>query len=81
MVVIGYKEMDVLVSGTEGVVVSTASVSDPPTSAELTSEFGTPAEAGAGAVRLLNNGGADTHVYLVASTGATWRCLEMPEAG
>lgn len=52
--------------------VSTATVSDPPEDDELDNAFGTPAGAGAGFVVLLDNGGADSNVYLIASNGTGW---------
>lgn len=52
--------------------VSAADVSNPPTDAELDATFGTPAVAGAGFVRLLDDGGADSNVYLVVSNGTSW---------
>ena len=59
------------------VTYSTADVSNPPTDAELDAAFGTPATVGPGFVALLNDAGAGTHVYLVASTGATWHYIEL----
>ena len=52
--------------------VSTADVSNPPADAELDAIFGTPAVAGVGFVRLLDDGGADSNVYLVVSSGTSW---------
>lgn len=48
------------------------SVSDPPTDAELDSAFGAPATLGAGFIGLLDDDGADTDVYLVATNGTSW---------
>lgn len=55
-----------------GIDTSDANVSSPPTDAELDSEFGTPAAVGNGFVALLDDNGADTNVYLVASNGTSW---------
>ncbi len=56
-------------------IVSTADVSNPPTDAELDAEFGTPAEVGAGFLRLIDDAAAGAHFYLVASDGANWWVL------
>jgi hypothetical protein len=53
-------------------IVSTADVSNPPTDAELDAAFGTPAEAGAGFLRLIDDNAAGAHLYLVASDGSNW---------
>jgi hypothetical protein len=55
-----------------GVNVSTADVSNPPTDAELDSEFGTPATVGAGFIAIVDDNGADTNDYLVVSNGTSW---------
>ena len=52
--------------------VSTADITPFPTPAELTAIFGTPAEVGAGFIRLLNDAGTGTTFYLIASDGANW---------
>jgi hypothetical protein len=52
--------------------VATDNVTNPPTDAELDSAFGTPAEVGAGFVALLDDNGAGSDVYLVASDGGAW---------
>ena len=52
--------------------VCTADVSNPPTGTELDAIFGAPAEAGAGFLALLNDAGAGTNLYLVATDGANW---------
>lgn len=67
LLVVGYKEEAI-----GGLDVSTADVSNPPTDAELDSALGTPAAVGAGYQCLLDDGGADTNVYLVVSNGTSW---------
>ena len=62
------------------VAVTTDDVSNPPTDAELDTAFGTPAALGAGFVGLVNDGGADTTVWLAMSTGAKWFYASMTEA-
>jgi hypothetical protein len=66
--IIGYK------TRTVGNILNTsnANVSNPPTDAELDSAFGTPASVGNGFAALLDDNGADTNVYLVASNGTSW---------
>jgi hypothetical protein len=53
-------------------IVSTADVSNPPTDAELDTEFGTPADVGPGFLRLIDDNAAGAHFYLVASDGTNW---------
>lgn len=66
------RRLAALESGEErvSVEVSTANVSNPPTDAELDSEFGAPADVGAGAVFVLDDNGGGSNVYLVLSLGA-----------
>jgi hypothetical protein len=59
---------------------SGADVSNPPTDAELDAEFGTPATVGGGFGAILDDGGADTSVYLVASNGTSWWYVAMTKA-
>ena len=54
------------------VQVSHADVSNPPTDAELDSEFGTSATVGAGFVAVLDDDGAGSNVYFVACDGSNW---------
>lgn len=63
-----------------GIQVSTANVSNPPTDAELDTEFGTPATVGAGFQALLEDNGAGSNVYLVASDGSNWWHTAMTKA-
>lgn len=65
--IVGFKEEVI-----GGLDTSTANVSNPPTDAELDSALGTPAAVGAGYQCLLDDGGADTNVYLVVSNGTSW---------
>lgn len=51
---------------------STAVVSTPPTDAELEAAFGTAAAVGPGFTGLVDNAGAGTDVWVVASDGASW---------
>jgi len=60
--------------------VSAANVSNPPTDAELDSAFGTPAAVGEGFTALVNDGGGDTNIYLVASTGTAWAYVSLTVA-
>jgi len=59
---------------------SDAEMSDPPSDAELDGAFGIPAEVGAGFTAVLDDGGAGTAVYLVASDGVKWWYVAMTEA-
>lgn len=54
------------------VMVSTGNVSSVPTDAELDAAFGTPAGVGAGFIGLVDDAGAGTAVWLVASDGSNW---------
>ncbi len=49
-----------------------SNVSDPPTDAELDAAFGTPAALGRGFVATVDDGDADTDVWLVWTTDASW---------
>ena len=51
---------------------STADVTNPPISAELDAEFGTPATVGAGFSAFIDDNGAGTNVYQVVSDGTNW---------
>lgn len=59
---------------------SDGSVSNPPTKAELTSLFGEPNRVGAQFSALLNNGGASSDVYLIASDGTDWYYTALTKA-
>ncbi|HMM30108.1 MAG TPA: hypothetical protein PKD46_17650, partial [Aggregatilineaceae bacterium] len=63
---------EAVVAGDDTLDMSSADVSSPPTSAELDSAFGAPATVGAGYTALLDDGGAGSAVYLVASDGTSW---------
>lgn len=52
--------------------VSTDDVDNPPTSAQLTSAFGSPADRGAGFMALVDDAGAHAAEYLVWSDGTNW---------
>lgn len=52
--------------------VDTSDVTNPPTDAELDSAFGTPATVGAGFMRFLDDNGAGSNFYMVASDGTNW---------
>lgn len=67
-----YREIETRVGRIEGLPVSTANVSSPPTDAELDTEFGTPAQRGAGFSAILNDNGAGTAGYVVWSDGTNW---------
>jgi len=56
-------------------VVDTSNVSNPPTQAELTAIFGTPATVGAGFTVYLDDNGADTNFYQIVSSGSSWFIL------
>jgi len=60
--------------------VYTNNVSNPPTDAELDSAIGTPATVGAGYTALLDNSGAGSNVYYVASDGTNWWYTAMTKA-
>lgn len=67
-----YREIETRVGKIEGLPLSTANVSNPPTDAELDAAFGTPAQVGAGFVSLVDDNGAGTAGYVVWSDGANW---------
>lgn len=54
------------------VPISTANVSSPPTDAQLDTAFGQPANLGEGFVALVDDNGANTAVWLVGVSGASW---------
>lgn len=47
-------------------------VANPPTEAEMTTAFGTPATRGAGWMGVIWDGGAGANFYLCVSNGANW---------
>ena len=51
---------------------SDANVSNPPTDAELDAAFGQPAAVGDGYIAILDDNGAGTNVWFIASDGANW---------
>lgn len=51
---------------------STANVSNPPTEAQLTAVFGSPATVGKGFYAFIDDNGAHTNEYLVCSDGTKW---------
>jgi hypothetical protein len=52
--------------------VDVTDISNPPTDAELDAIFGTPTEAGAGFIRLIDDAAAGSNLYLVVSDGSNW---------
>lgn len=58
-------------------ILSTADVSNPPTSAELTSAFG---EATNGFRAVVDDGGAGTNIYLVERLGDVWLYAALTKA-
>lgn len=62
------------------VALYTNDVSGPPTEAQLTSAFGTPASAGVGKMFLLADAGSTSSEYLCISDGATWQILVLTKA-
>jgi hypothetical protein len=52
--------------------ISTANTSNPPTNAELDTEFGTPAQVGAGFSCLINDNAGGSNSYYVWSDGTNW---------
>jgi hypothetical protein len=60
--------------------VATDDVSSPPTDAELDTAFGTPATVGTGFTALIDDNGAGSAVYLVASDGTNWWYSSMTKA-
>jgi hypothetical protein len=82
LLAIGKRSRDIVtnVAGSIGAMsLSDADVSTPPTAAELTTEFGTPA-ANEGKLHLLDDGGGDANVYLVTSNGSSWYYHQMTKA-
>jgi|GEM_PF-4757095 len=58
----------------------TASVSNPPTKAQLDSVFGSPATLGAGFIGLIDSNGAQTDVYLCVTTPTNWFYTKLTKA-
>lgn len=52
--------------------VSTANVSTPPTAAQLSSAFGTPANLGDGFIGLVDDAGTGTAFYVCFTVGGVW---------
>ena len=52
--------------------VDASNVSNPPTAAELTAAFGDPATLAHGTVRLVDDAGAGTAVWLVCAVNGAW---------
>ncbi len=63
---------DIEITGGLTLPVSTVDVSNPPTDAELDSEYGTPATVGAGYTRYIDDNGAGTAFYQCVSDGTNW---------
>ena len=61
-------------------VYSIAAFSNPPTAAELTAEFGSPATIGPNFSVIINNNDASTNVYYVVSTASDWWVTTMTKA-
>jgi hypothetical protein len=59
---------------------STANVSNPPTDAQLDTEFGAPADVGTNFAALLNDAGGGTNEYLVLSDGTNWLYAALTKA-
>lgn len=59
---------------------STANVSDPPSEAELNTEFGSPAIVGAGFTAIVNDAGGESTEWLVWSDGTYWWYVEGTKA-
>lgn len=55
-----------------GIPFSNNSVSNPPTDVELDTAFGNAADLYNGFTGILDHGGANTRVYLVAVANSTW---------
>ena len=57
--------------------VHTDNVSTPPTAAELTAIFGTPASVGAGFQAIIDDNGADSILWKITSSGTSWFYLSL----
>ena len=66
--------------GAEGLSYAANDISNPPTDAELDAIFGTPATVGAVFMRILNDNGAGSNVYVIGSDGTNWWYLAMTKA-
>ena len=62
------------------VPVSQDNVGNPPTDAQLDEAFGQPATVGAGFVAIVDDNGAGTAIWLVASDGASWWYEQLSQA-
>lgn len=62
----------VAIAGRIRTTISTANVSNPPTDAELDAEFGTPADVGEGFECWIDDNGAGTLFWKVATVGGFW---------
>lgn len=60
--------------------VSAANVSNPPSDADLDGIWTGPATVGNGFLALLDDAGAHTNVYLVASDGTSWWTVALTKA-
>jgi len=62
-------------------IQSTGEVTDvDPLASELTAAFGAPDTVGPGFIATVNDGGADTGVYLVVSSGTSWYYVPLIKA-
>ena len=61
-------------------LTSTANVSDPPTSAELTSIWDTPANLPDGFIGLVNDNGAGTDIWIAVVINSAWYTIKMGSA-
>ena len=78
MMVIGVKEE--AIGAASFATYNTTNVSSPPTASELSTNLGAPSTANRGKLWLLDDGGADANVYLVASNGTSWWYAAMTKA-
>lgn len=73
-------KQDLRIGGKLRTLLSTADVSAAPTDAELVSAFGTAASVGSGFVAVLDDNGADTTMFVIASNGTSYFHLAMTKA-
>jgi len=64
----------------DGIPISDADVSGTPTDAEIDAAFGTPSEVGAGFVGIIDDAGAGSQDYIVASDGTNWWYASLTKA-
>lgn len=61
-------------------IYSTATLSTPPTAAELDGEYGSPVDLGANFAVIIDIGGSSANVYYAVTTAVDWWIVSMTKA-